>query len=59
VLTVTTSSERVQGIKEVCQGLAHGQGLFLFLDAASMAKHKDILTIPWQTSRQGVYDDLF
>jgi hypothetical protein len=51
VLTVTTSSQRVQGIIEVCQGLAHGHGLFLFLDAASLAKHGDILTIPWHTSR--------
>ena len=51
VLTVTTSSERVQGIKEACQELAHGHGLFLFMDAAAMAEHADILTIPWQTSR--------
>jgi DNA-binding Lrp family transcriptional regulator len=51
VLTVTISSQRVQGIIEVCQGLAHGHGLFLFLDAATLAKHGDILTIPWQTCR--------
>jgi DNA-binding Lrp family transcriptional regulator len=51
VLTVTTNKQRVQGIIEVCQGLAHGHGLFLFLDAASLAKHGDILTIPWQTCR--------
>ena len=51
VLTVTTSRQRVQGIIEACQGLAHGHGLFLFLDAASLAKHGDILTIPWQTCR--------
>ena len=51
VLTVTTNSQRVQGIKETCQGLARGHGLFLFLDAASLAKHEDILTIPWQTCR--------
>jgi len=51
VLTVTTSRQRVQGIIEACQGLAHGHGLFLFLDVASLAKHGDILTIPWQTSR--------
>ena len=51
VLTVTTSSERVQGIKQACQGLAHGHGLFLFLDAAALAEHGNILTIPWQTHR--------
>jgi DNA-binding Lrp family transcriptional regulator len=51
VLTVTTNKQRVQGIIEVCQGLAHGHGLFLFLDAASLAKHGNILTIPWQTCR--------
>lgn len=51
VLTVTTNKQRVQGIIEVCQGLAHGHGLFLFLDAAALAKQGDILTIPWQTCR--------
>ncbi len=51
VLTVTSSSQRVQGIKEACQFLKHGHGLFLFLDAASLAKHDDILTIPWHTCR--------
>jgi hypothetical protein len=49
VLTVTTISQRVQGIKQACQGLVRGHGLFLFLDAATLAKHGDILTIPWQT----------
>lgn len=49
VLTVTISTQRVQGIKEACQGLAHGHGLFLFLDAAKLAEHGDVLTIPWQT----------
>jgi DNA-binding Lrp family transcriptional regulator len=51
VLTVTTNKPRVQGIIEACQGLAHGHGLFLFLDVAALAKHGDILTIPWRTSR--------
>ena len=51
VLTVTTSKQRVQGIKQACQNLAHGHGLFLFLDAAALAKHGDILTLPWQTSQ--------
>jgi hypothetical protein len=49
VLTVTTSSQRVQGMKEACQGLTHGHGLFLFLDAANLKKNGDILTIQWQT----------
>ena len=51
VLTVTNSTQRVQGIKQACQDLAHGHGLFLFLDTATLANHGDILTIPWQTSR--------
>jgi Replication-relaxation len=51
VLTVTTSTSRVQGLKEACSGLKHGHGLFLFLDAATLAQHGDILTIPWQTCR--------
>ncbi len=51
VLTVTINSQRVQGIIEACRGLTHGLGLFLFLDAASLARHGNILTIPWQTCR--------
>jgi DNA-binding Lrp family transcriptional regulator len=51
VLTVTTNSQRVQGMIEACQGLQHGHGLFLFMDAASLTRHRDILTIPWQTCR--------
>lgn len=53
VLTVTNSSQRVQAIIEACRGLARGHGLFLFLDAASLANHADLLTIPWQTCRPG------
>jgi hypothetical protein len=51
VLTVTTSKQRVQGIKDACHDLAHGHGLFLFLDAAALAAHGDVLAIQWQTSR--------
>lgn len=51
VLTVTTSTQRVQGLKDACQCLANGHGLFLFLDAASLAAHGDILTAMWQTTR--------
>jgi hypothetical protein len=51
VLTVTTNTQRVQGIKEACQSLTHGHGLFLFLDAAAFSKDGNILTIPWQTCR--------
>jgi hypothetical protein len=59
VLTVTSSTERVRGIKQACSGLAHGHGLFLFLDAAILAKHGDILTIPWQTCQSGACEFLF
>ena len=51
VLTVTISSQRVQGIIAACQGLSHGHGLFLFLEAAALAEHGDILNSLWQTSR--------
>ena len=50
VLTVTTTRQRVQGIKEACQGLKRGQGLFLFLDATELSKRGNILTIHWETS---------
>jgi hypothetical protein len=58
VVTVTTSSQRVQGIKEACQELGHGHGLFLFLDAATLLKHGDILSIPWQTCWPGKTETL-
>lgn len=58
VLTVTTSRQRVQGIIEVCKGLSHGHGLFLFLDTASLARQGDILTIPWQTCKRNVSEAL-
>jgi len=56
VLTVTTSSERVQGIKQACQELAHARGLFLFLDAAALAQYGEILSIPWHTCHNDIYD---
>ncbi len=58
VLTVTTSAQRVQGIKQACQDLANGHGLFLFLDAVAMAQQRDILAIPWQTSRPDKTENL-
>lgn len=59
VLTATTSSQRVQGIKQACAGLARGQGLFLLLDVAALVKHDDILSLPWQTCQSDVHDILF
>jgi hypothetical protein len=58
VLTVTKSTQRVQGIIAACQGLAHGHGLFLFLDAAALSEHGDILSIPWRTCRLGATETL-
>ncbi|MDR3560782.1 MAG: hypothetical protein P4N59_04985, partial [Negativicutes bacterium] len=49
VLTVTSSSQRVQGMKEACQGLTHGHGLFLFLDMANLTENGDILRSQWLT----------
>jgi len=53
VLTVTTSAARVKSLVEACSKLKSGHGLFLFCDQATLQKHGDILTVPWQTGRPG------
>src|SRR6266446_2501024 len=58
VLTVTTSPDRVKHFVDACRALSRGQGLFLFTDIASMNKHGDILTLPWQTGRSGGVESL-
>jgi len=53
VLTVTTNSERVQGMIAACQKLKQGRGLFLFTDTKTLQKQPDFFAVSWQTSRQG------
>jgi len=53
VLTVTTSAARVKSLIDACSQLKSGHGLFLFLDQATLEKHGDVLTVQWQTGRQG------
>lgn len=54
VLTVTTSVRRVKSLVEACLQLKRGHGLFLFLNRVALEEHGDILTVPWQTARQGL-----
>jgi hypothetical protein len=58
VLTVANSESRLRGIKQVCQDLKQGQGLFLFLDVATLRSSPDILTLPWQTCRADKAENL-
>ena len=53
VLTVTTSADRVNSLVEACSKLRSGHGLFLFTDLATIQKHGNILTVPWNTARRG------
>ena len=58
VLTVTTSSERVQSLVEVCRQLERGRGLFLFTHAAALAESGDLLTLLFQSGRDGLFETL-
>ena len=53
VLTVTTNSERVQGIIAACRRLKKGRGLFLFTDTKAFQAQPDIFLLRWQTTREG------
>jgi len=53
VLTVTTNSERVQGMIAACQKLKQGRGLFLFTDTENLQEQPDIFALRWQTVRNG------
>ena len=53
VLTVTTSAARVASLVAACQQLERGRGLFLFSDQAALARHDDILSLPFQTGHAG------
>lgn len=53
VLTVTTSTARVESLVAACQELERGRGLFLFADLASVTAHPDLLTLPFQSGHAG------
>jgi hypothetical protein len=53
VLTVTTNSERVQGMIAACQRLKHGRGLFLFTDAKALWEQSDFFSMHWQAACAG------
>jgi hypothetical protein len=53
VLTVTTNSERVQGMIAACQRLKQGRGLFLFTDTKTLQEQPDFFSLRWQTARNG------
>ena len=48
VLTVTTSTERVDHLVDASSKLKHGKGLFLFTDMATL-KGQNALLAPWRT----------
>jgi hypothetical protein len=53
VLTVTTSTARVQSIVKACAAVAHGRGLFLFAEQ-SVLERPDLLSgAIWQTGNPG------
>jgi len=53
VLSVTKSAERRNSLVEACSRLRSGHGLFLFTDIGTLKAHGNILTMPWNTGRQG------
>jgi hypothetical protein len=58
VLTVTSSAERVKSLVEACGQLERGQGLFLFTDHTTFSNHKGVLSLPWQSGRNGSIETL-
>lgn len=53
VLTVTTNSERVQGMIEACRKLRQGRGLFLFTGSNVLQGQRDFFSLRWKTFRDG------
>jgi hypothetical protein len=51
VLTITTNSERIQGMIAACQKLKQGRGLFLFTDTKTLQEKPDFFTLRWHTHR--------
>ena len=59
VLTVTTDTQRLQGMIAACQQLKHGRGLFLFTDTKSLLAQPDFFSLRWKTFRDGQTQGLF
>jgi hypothetical protein len=53
VLTVATSTERLQSLIETCSQMRSGHGLFLFTNRASISKPEDVFGPIWQAAKQG------
>jgi len=53
VLTVTKSVARLKSLVAACSQLKSGHRLFLFTDLGTFQKQEDILTMRWQTGREG------
>ena len=53
VLTITTSTLRLQALVEACSKLRSGRGLFLFSDQTILEKPGGVLCPIWRTPRQG------
>jgi len=53
VLTLTTSTLRVQSLIEACSKLKSGHGLFLFADRTILENPGKFLSPIWQMARQG------
>ena len=51
VIFVTSGPERLQSLLNANRELNNGKGsgLFLFCDAPTMAKHRDVLTLPFHS----------
>lgn len=54
VLTVTSSAERRDHLRQACEGLGTGRGLFLFTDQATLAATPQPLQLPWLNADNGV-----
>lgn len=53
VITITTSTARVESLVQECQQLESGHGLFLFASIESLAAHGDALTLPFLAGHAG------
>jgi|ERR1044071_1232589 hypothetical protein len=53
VLTVTSTPQRINSLRNACSKLKAGHGLFLFTDQAEFENAPDILSHQWQTARPG------
>lgn len=51
VVTLTTSTARVQSLVEACAHLQRGHGLFLFTDQTTFRKANDLFSLLWKTGR--------